>query len=257
MRAVLLVTALLLGVGGCASTPPVEDDEGPRTDSERASEANTQLGVAYLRDGELQQALRKLQKALRQDPRNADAHTVAGVVYERLDERALADEHYSRAVDLAPNNGTALDDFGRFLCDNDKVDRALSMFERAAANPLYERAALALTNAGNCALNAGRRDAGEDYLLRALEADGEYAPALLDMARLRYEDEHYMNARAFYQRYLAVASQTPESAWLGLRIEHELGNRDAAASYRLLLSDRFADSPQTRRMLEWESDGKP
>ncbi len=248
---------LTLALAGCATTPGTgRPDQPPNTAAEKASQANTQLGVRYLRDGELQKALRKLQKAMRQNPQNASAYTVAGVVYERLDEPERAASHYERAVDLAPNSGAALNNYGRFLCDRGDREQAFGLFQRAADNPLYERSELALTNAGVCALGAGQEKVAEDYLLQALKANGEYARALLRMAEVRYRQEHYMNARAFYQRFLSVESQTPESAWLGMRIEHELGNEDAVASYRLLLTNRFAESEQTRRMLEWESDGR-
>ncbi|MFB4205128.1 Lipopolysaccharide assembly protein B [wastewater metagenome] len=258
MRGVWLAVVLALGLSACANVPQQEPapDSQPKTDSQQAASANTQLGVRYLQQGEPRQALRKLRKALRQDPDNADAHTVTGIVYERLDRPEQAEKHYRRAVELDGNNGTALNNYGRFLCDRGDVDRGLTMFDRAADNPLYDRVAVALTNAGNCALNAGRKDVGEDYLLRALEANKTFPPALLRMARLRYEQGHYLNARAFYQRYLDAAPQTAQSAWLGLRIEHELGNQDAVASYRLLLNNRFPESPETRQMLEWESDGK-
>lgn len=252
----LLAVLALVVVAGCAGLPSGDGQAQSRSNGERAAEANTQLGVRYLRDDQPQRALGKLRKALRQDPDNADAHTVSGVVYERLDEPERAAEHYRQAVQLAPENGTARNNYGRFLCNRGEVDRGLEQFRRAVRNPMYERTALALTNAGRCALTAGREEDGEAFLLRALKADDEYAPALLRMARLRLQQGHYMNARAFHQRYLDMAAQSPEAAWIGLRIERRLGNEDAVASYRLLLTNRFADSPQTQRMLEWERNGK-
>lgn len=258
MRCVWLAMALAVALSACANVPQQASVPGspPETNSQQAARANTQLGVRYLQQGDPRQALRKLRKALNQDPDNADAHTVTGIVYERLDRPEQAEKHYRRAVELDGSNGTALNNYGRFLCDGGDVDRALAMFDQAADNPLYDDVAVALTNAANCALDAGRRDLGEDYLLRALEADDTFPPALLRMARLRYEQGHYLNARAFYQRYLDAAPQTAQSAWLGLRIERKLGNRDAVASYRLLLNNLFPESPQTRQMLEWESDGR-
>lgn len=247
-----LVTALALA--GCATDPATQ---GLTTeDRQKAAQANTQLGVQYLRRGELQQALGKLRKAVRQDPKSSDARMMLGVVYQRLDEPELAEDALSEAVSLDPENSRAKNNYGRFLCERGDFERARRLFEQSAANPAYERPAVPLTNAGICALRAGDKEAAEDFLLRALESNPRQPAALLRMARLRFEAGHALSARGYYQRYLAAARQTAESAWLGLRIENELGDEDAVASYRQLLMGQFPDSEQTRKLLEWEKNDR-
>ena len=54
---------------------------------ERAAEINLEIGIDYLRKGNLPQAKEKIDRALEQNPRNAKAHSVAGMLYDRLGDR--------------------------------------------------------------------------------------------------------------------------------------------------------------------------
>ena len=230
---------------------------GSMSPAEEAARTNTQLGVYYLRQGNLSQAMVKLRKALDQDPRYADAHMTMALVYERMKEAAQAEDRYRRAVSLEPDNSEARNNFGRFLCEQGRVSEALRQFRAAASNPVYDRPALALTNAGLCSRRADQPEQAEEFFLSALQSNGRFPPALLNMAELRYANGEYLSARGFYQRYLEVAGQNPASLWLGVRIETALGNDDEAASYSLVLKSKYPESSQTRSLLDWEKDGRP
>lgn len=253
LRTVFAFALIAVLVSGCASMG------GPRIDDEarqRAADINTQLGIRYLQEGREQLALRKLQKAVKQDPGSSNAHMVMGIVYERLDETDQAREHYDRAVELDPQNPYALNSYGRFLCGHGEYERADELFRRAAGIALYTAPEVPLANAGLCALRSERPEQAETYFSRALRINPRQPAALLNMARLHYRQSDYLSARGYYQRYLEVAGQTADSLWLGVRIESELGDEDAVASYRLQLRNRFPDSEQTRRLREWEDNGK-
>ncbi len=251
--AVLLMVCNILLAVGCAT----DSESRPSPEALRkASEINTQIGIRYLQTGELQQAMRKLEKALKQDAENADAHMTLGVVYERLDETEQARANYRRAIELQPNNSSALNNYGRFLCEHGEYDRAEHLFMRSAENPTYESPQVPLANAGVCAIQQGETTHAEDFFLRALKYKPRFPPALAHMAQLRFDGGHFLSAHGYYQRYLAVAPQSASTLWLGIRLGHALGNKDAVASYKLLLKRRFPDSIQTRQLLEWENDGR-
>ncbi|HEY9150906.1 MAG TPA: type IV pilus biogenesis/stability protein PilW, partial [Gammaproteobacteria bacterium] len=78
-----------------------------------------------------------------------------------------------------------------------------------------------------------------------------YPQALLQMLSLTHEQGEYLRARAYLQRYQQVSRHGPESLWLGIRVEHALGDRNAVSSYGLALRNNFPDAPQTRAYLEW------
>jgi len=242
--------ALALVLTGCASM-----GESSERDQD-ASSANTQLGVELLRKGDTERALQKLNKAVDQDPRNSDAYMVRGLAFERLDKPDKAEASFSQSISLDGKNARALNNYGRFLCDRGEVDRALGLFKRSADVPTYEQPEIPLTNAGICLLRRDDDKAAEEYFRKALERNERQPVALLRMAELRLEREEYMAARGYYERYLSTAMQTAKSAWIGIRIERELGNEDALASYKQVLRNKFPDSEQAQKLIEWETDGR-
>lgn len=239
----------LVALTGCASAPEVAPG-----DEEKAARINTQLGVAYMRHDQLDQAHDKLQRALRQAPHLSEAHAAMAVLYERMSEPDNAARHHRRAIELSPQDSPSLNNYGRFLCSRKDYSEAERYFVRAAENPLYPTPELPWQNAATCAQSAGDLDKAEQFSLRALQANPRFAPALLRMADLRQASGHALSARGFYQRYLAVAPQTPESLWIGLQIERALGDRSAADSYALLLKGKFPDSDEARRLIQGENE---
>ncbi|RMG30376.1 MAG: type IV pilus biogenesis/stability protein PilW [Gammaproteobacteria bacterium] len=241
----LLVAALL---AGCAAQPV---DERAR----QAAEINTDLGIRYMQHGMKAVALEKLQKALREDPGYARAHGAIAVLYEQLGEMDEADRHFRQAIRLAPKDPSTLNNYGGFLCRRGKVDAAIAQFRKAAAHPLYDRPALALANAGVCAYRAGRLRQSERLFRAALEKDPRQPAALFHMARLMLDRQDYLRARAYVQRLLEVTGPRPDVLWMGIQVERALGDRDAVASYALLLRHRFPNSPEARRLKALDADG--
>ncbi|WJW76264.1 type IV pilus biogenesis/stability protein PilW [Thiohalobacter sp. IOR34] len=238
-----LLLALLLAA--CTSTQPRRTVEG-----RSPAEINTELGIGYMQRGMLAVSMEKLQKAIRQDPQLPAAHNAIAVLYERLGENDKAEAHFRKALRLDPGFSRAHNNFGTFLCRRGRWPEAEAHFTTAAADPLYPQALMALANAGICAQGAGDLDKAEDYLRQALNHNPRFAVALLQMARLTLARGQYLRTRAYLQRYQEVARHTPESLWLGIQAERALGDRDAAASYALLLRNKFPDSEQARLLRE-------
>ena len=61
-----------------------------------------------------------------------------------------------------------------------------------------------------------------------------------------------LSARAYLQRFLEVSKHTAASLWMGIRIERQLGDKDAIASYKLALRNNFPDSNEAT-LLEAEN----
>lgn len=210
---------------------------------------NVELGILYMREGKKSVALEILQKAVKQDPNSADAHNAIAVLYESINESAKADEHFKRALSLDPKDSQSHNNYASFLCRSQRFDEAEQHYLTAASNLLYETPYLSYTNAGSCAYNAKDLVKAEKYWRKALEISPKFSPALLQMARLNVTQKNYLGARAYLQRFHAVSKPTPESLWLGIQAEHELGDKNAEASYSMLLKNGFPDSPQAKQLL--------
>lgn len=230
----------------------------PEPDKQSISDAagyNLQLGVAYMRQGQMTVALEKLEKSVAQDPDRGDTHTALAVLYTRLGRLAEADAEYRRSLRLEPNNSSTLNNYGAFLCQRGAYDKAMSSFAKALKDPLYGTPAAAHTNAGVCARDKGKTGQAESYFRLALGADPKFIDALLQMADLSFAEKIYLQARAFMDRYMAsTMAATPDALWLGLRVEQALGDKAAAGAYSTQLLEKFPDSIEVRWLLEAEKN---
>lgn len=246
LSAFLLIASLFLNA--CTST-------GPRVaDGTKAAQANVELGVAYFREGRMNLAMEKLQKALEQDPGLPVAHSAIAVVYERLGETGPAERHYERALSLAPQDAKVHNNYGQFLCRQGRLEEADRHFQKAVSDPLYESPEAAYTNAGICARRIPDDGKAEGYFRKALEKNPVFPMALLQMLMLSYDQGEYLRARAYLQRFQQASRHNAESLWYGVRVEYALGDRDAVASYGLALKNNFPDAPQTRAFLDWQHE---
>lgn len=258
LRLMALIAVLVLSA--CATSGGTAGSSGSSTNNRAAVRANpenpktkaaslyTDLGQKYMAQGKLEVALENLNKALAADPNHADAHTVVGLLYERIGDNTQAESHYRRAAQLRPKAGNENNNYGAFLCKLGRFDEASGYFEKAVADPFYQTPGVALTNAGTCAIKGGKFDAAERDLSAALERSPDNPEALFQMASVLYRKDAFFRARAFIQRYEAVGQASAESLLLGRNIELRLGNGNAAQDYTKRLRERFPESQQARAL---------
>lgn len=241
MPALRVATLLAcLAAAGCVSTA----EEPSKVSESDAARYNTQLGVSYLRRGDLEAARDKLEKAVKQDPRFPAAHAALGILYERTGDLARAAEHLERATRLAPDDPNMLNNYGGFLCRRGDRIEGLKYIEAAAKNAYYRTPETALTNAGVCARGIPDPGRAEGYFRQALARNPGFPDALLQLADLKLEQGEPLQARAFLQRYESVGPVTAASLSLGARTERALGNLDAATGYERRLRAQFPGSPE-------------
>jgi type IV pilus assembly protein PilF len=245
----LLALALAALVAACTNAGSGNiKQESKEAEKNEAARINTELGQKYMQQGKLEIALDNLNKALAYDADYADAHTVIAVLYERIGDVKQAEEHYRRAAQLKPKGGDELNNYGAFLCKIGRYDESTGYFERAIADPFYKTPDVALTNDGTCLLKAGKTDAAETALRKALARSPNNSEALFQLASVLYEKGDFFKARAFMQRFEAVGQARPESLMLGRNIELRLGNGSAASDYTRRLLQSFPESQQAREL---------
>jgi type IV pilus assembly protein PilF len=243
----LTVVILMLVQIGCMSTTttettPVKQD--PAKVAIRKSNVLIKLGLAYMDRDQYQVAMEQFNKALEINPASHDAHTVIANLYEKIDQSELAQQHYKKAVDLAPENPSTLNNYGKYLCNNGEYQQAENYFTQAANTPFYVRPWLPLTNAGQCLQRANELEKAEQNFRAALKKHPTYTPALMAMAQLGYQQQKYQTARAFLQRYEALQALTAEQLLLAVQIEQALGDNNAANQYAHRLRTQFPRSLQ-------------
>jgi type IV pilus assembly protein PilF len=238
----LLLTACAGGGGSRNGELAIKQTTNP------AASANLNLGIEYMRAGNMELALERLKRALDADPGYYGTHNALGLLYQRLGENGLAERHFKRSIALNGTDSGSKNNYGLFLCQNNRFAEAEKIFLAAVANPLYETPEVAYTNAGTCALMNKQVEAAENYFRQALSINAELPSALIQMAQISYDRDNYLNARGYLQRYQSVAKHTAASLMLGIKIEKELGDRNAVASYELLLKNNFGDSVEAGQL---------
>lgn len=243
----MLLAALMLTA--CAGSGGTRNGElAIKQTTNPAASANLNLGIEYMRAGNMELALERLKRALDADPGYYGTHNALGLLYQRLGENGLAERHFKRSIALNGTDSGSKNNYGLFLCQNNRFAEAEKIFLAAVANPLYETPEVAYTNAGTCALMNKQVEAAENYFRQALSINAELPSALIQMAQISYDRDNYLNARGYLQRYQSVAKHTAASLMLGIKIEKELGDRNAVASYELLLKNNFGDSVEAGQL---------
>ncbi len=250
-----LVGAVGTTVNNAAYNAAERDLNNPQTSNEqRALEvaiANMNLGVEYMRQGKYEDALDKLNRSLLAKPDFAPSYNVLGLLYQKLRNKEKAEANFKKSLKLDPSDSSTYNNYGLFLCNNERRDEAVTYFVNAANNPFYSTPEIALTNAGTCVLK-DKPDMAEDYFKQALAKKPEFSYALIQMAEISYDRGQYLIAEQYLKRYKKNAGHTPKSLWLGIRIYHELKRKDDVSSYVLLLKNKYPDSEEARTMMEWD-----
>ncbi|MCP4472551.1 MAG: type IV pilus biogenesis/stability protein PilW [Gammaproteobacteria bacterium] len=245
MRASGIIGLLLLCglLQACVAVDPVQ------TRNEKASAVNVQLGIGYLQQNNLEIASEKLTKALRQDPESAPVHNAYAILQERLKQYDLAEYHYEKATMLDKKNAQAANNYGAFLCRHGRELESEKYFLRALDNPLYSTREYAYTNAAVCLMKVNQAKPAGEYLHKALTEKSNFAPALISMARLLFEEMDYENAKLYLDRYHLVARPGASTLWLDIRIALEL---DSDANVDELVQRLATDFPNSEEYKSWQ-----
>lgn len=239
MRQILLLMAMSVALlsQGCVQSG------GPKGEKETAEAVRiySDLGLGYLRQGKLDQALEKLKRALELDSRDPASNHYIAELYAQQGEARLAEQYYDKASELDPKNPMVLNNFGAFLCEQSRFADAEKYFLRAANAPRYQTPELAYENLALCAQRDNSSKAVE-YFRKALALNPLLPKALYQLAQLSYDGKEYLKARAFLQRFHGVAAQSEQSLRLAIKIEESLENEQARLEYQQALKSRFPDA---------------
>ena len=229
-------------LAGCASPGPQRGNSGQaelttvsdQTAVQRKVEIRMQLAVGYYEQGQYTFALDEVKLALLADPAYADGYGMRGLIYQAMGENALAEDNFVRARKLAPANPDLANNYGSFLCRAGRVAEALPLFDAALANHAYRSPANAANNAGSCALKTKDYASAERYLLQALQLTPDLPATNANLARVYFEKRDYSRAKFFITRLNKVAkmeSLTADVLWLGIKVQHKLGDTGAEAGW--------------------------
>lgn len=247
---ILLAGCTATGSGSGQGAQQAASAKPPESEQQQRAKVHTELGSLYMLDGRSAIALEEARIALSVDPNYAPAYNLLGLTHMVLNEPRLAEDNFEKALGLAPGDPEISNNFGWFLCQNGREQRAIAYFMAAARNPLYTTPTKPFTNAGVCSVRLKDDKAAEDYLLTALRLSPTNTQALFWLADIAYRQGRHPEARQWATDIEKMMEPTAEVIWLALRIERKLGNREAEARYASQMRRRFPGSAEHRLLTQ-------
>jgi type IV pilus assembly protein PilF len=243
--ALAAVTVVIVGmsVAGC-----MHSGLAPGKSGVQAASINVQLAIEYMKIDKLAAARETIERALKEDPDNANVQLTAGLIYERLEETSQAEHAYLSAARLGKQDPNIQNNYAGFLCRTGKAAAGEKLFNEVARNPLYQTPEVALVNAGVCVGSTGDVLDADRYFNRALAIRPNMPEALLQLGDLAMVRGDAAEALDTVQRYLAVNPASPEVLWLGFRAQRKLGDATGAAGFARRVQTEFPDSQQAKLM---------
>lgn len=213
-------------------------------DIEKAVAARVMAGSAYLESGDYERAHRHLDRALELDPNSSLAHGAAALLYRFEGDVVKEEAHYKKALQLDSSNSPVHHNYGSFLCGQGRYEEAEREFRLVVADYKYEHRGQSYENLGRCLLKQGKKQAAEQAFAHAYRLDKNLPRTVLALAVLYFDLGRNQDAYQLFKRYEEIAKATPESLWLGIRLERIFGDLDALASYEVTLKNLFPGSKE-------------
>lgn len=220
----------LLSLQACQTTNHSRDDANRQKNN--ASGYNVQLGLEYLKQGNIERSKRKLWLALEQAPNSPDANAAMAYFMEKTGDPKRARRYYQKAMAAAPGRGTQLNNYGAFLCRQQEYTQAERYFLKAVNDPQYEHTAGAFENAGLCALAIPNREKARQYFAEALKHDPSRKQSLYELVTIEMKQSQYRDALRQLQNHSDMVLHSKALLALAVSTSHQLGQFELEAEYR-------------------------
>jgi tetratricopeptide (TPR) repeat protein len=182
-----------------------------------ASKAQNAEGVRLYQQSYFPTAQQKFQKAIENDPNNADAYYNLAATYHQLGKASQqqadldqAEQLYNLCLDHSPNHRDCHRALAVLLLDEQRNEEAFRLIEGwAARNPRDAEPKIELARLFD---ESGDREQAKHYLQQALAVQPNNSRALAALGKVREDLGEHGQALADYQRSLAIDRFQPEVA---------------------------------------------
>ncbi|MDD1792720.1 type IV pilus biogenesis/stability protein PilW [Enterovibrio makurazakiensis] len=246
-----LSTLLLMGLlAGCVTV--TDKQSNVKFDSIQAAESRISLGIAYLNAGQWERARQNLEMAVQFAPKYYRSLISFAHYLEKVEEFDQAEQQYITALRYSPKNGDVQNNYGVFLCRQERYSEAQKAFAKAIDQPYYYKMSGSFENAALCALKAGERQQAKIWFEKAIDHEPNRPLSSVQLARLEVEDSELNDARIrlfkFHKRY----GYRPNSLLTLIELESKAERPNEVTRYANVLARQFPKSNEYRQYLENE-----
>lgn len=245
-----MLLVVVISSVACSSAHKNDSQSGQTSDLEnkadykQAALLNIELGQTYLEQGQVSRAKKKLLHAVVLAPNLPEAHSSLGYFFETVGDNQMADKYHRKAISLGKEQGLFHNNYGIFLCDQNKYQEADKEFTLAVKDYNYSKTAEAYENAGLCALKAGDQVKAETNFNFAVRYDPKQVASLLELADLSFKKGEFVQAQDYLNKLKSQVEPSARILWLAIQIAKKNNDPDSIASNSLLLKNKFANSPE-------------
>jgi len=252
-RAASFVTISVAFLIGCSTSPggggmkadfATGSDE---SDATKRAKIRLELAVGYYSNGQTSIALDELKKSIAADPNLFEAYNLRGLIYMRLNDAALAEESFKRALLINSNASNVQHNYGLLLCQQSRMTAALQQFKAALVSPNYTDGAKTLRAQAGCQFGMGQLADAEVSYAKSHEIDPGNPITTFNLTALLFKRREFVKAQSLLRRLNNSDLANAESLWLGIQIERQLGQSDAMQQLGSQLTKRFPQSRETSR----------
>lgn len=218
--------------------------DSDETSARKRARIRVELALGYLEQGKTNIALDEVKLALAADPDFADAYSLRGLIYMRLNELPLAQESFLKALVVRPRDPNILHNLGWLKCQQTRYPEAMADFALALANPGYGERAKTYMAQGLCQIRAGQRREAEQSLLKAYEFNAMNPVTGYNLANLLFQNADFARAQFYIRRLNNSEWANAESLWLGIKVENKMADRVALLQLATQLEKRFPQSKE-------------
>lgn len=221
-----LVALLLVGLVVVSSWGPTK-----RIFSGKNSSATSmQMGVAALSRGDMVEAVRKLQAAVKLDPQNAEAYYYLARAYEKSGDLPTKQvEAYNHALEITPEFVEARNALGAVYWEIEKKVKAEKEFVRVLK--IDPSNAVANNNMGRIRMEARQDGEAEAFFKKALAANPNYTYALNNLGNLYFLEGRYKESEEVYERSLALEPRSPGVHYQLAKLAEKQGEKVGAINH--------------------------
>ncbi|BCA79859.1 tetratricopeptide repeat protein [Desulfuromonas sp. AOP6] len=212
----------LILAAGCGINPQQSDE----------ARAHYMLGLSYLREDRMSQAMNEFRMAEEINPKDPEIQAALGQVLHVKEAYPEAERRYLQAVKLSHEAPRFLNNLGALYLDMERWDDAIRYFKATSSRLDFDNPEVPLSGIGYAYLQKGDYLQAVTFFKEAISTERRYAPAYLGMGQAYYALDKTTEAVAQYREALAIAPNYAQAHYqLGLAQVKLRQTEEAVASF--------------------------
>lgn len=221
----IILSGILLSLilaAGCGVNPKQSDE----------ARAHYMLGLSYLRENRMSQAMNEFRLAEQINPKDPEVQAALGQVLHVKEAYPEAEQRYLKAIQLSHEAPRFLNNLGALYLDMKRWDDAIRYFKATSSRLDFDNPEVPLSGMGYAYSQKGDYLQAVTFFKEAVAANMRYAPAYLGLGQAYYALDKTEEAVSQYREALRIAPNYAQAHYqLGLAQVKLRQTDEAVASF--------------------------